>query len=127
MSEFHVYGDQRDYARQQYEWGVHAEIDRLRAELAERDKTLSVMARRLSIADDRADAAEAAIARVREPLDNLMGYLNWHDGTPGSRFRAENVRALTSRALRALDGGTEEAAITYGYVRSWHVIEEGRC
>lgn len=83
---------------------AEAAIDRLRAELAVKDEVaLGIMAALVERND--------AIARVRELADNP-------DGPPLLHY--EDV-------LRALDGDTEEAAITYGYVRSWHVIEEGPC
>lgn len=73
------------------------EVARLRAELA--------IERAQSMADCAyTDGLEAAIARAREHLDALIGYCDWHDATLSSKFREPNVRALTHKAIAALEG-----------------------
>lgn len=46
----------------------------------------------------------AAMARAEAFVADLIGYCNWHQGTPGSRFSESNVRALAHKIRAALAG-----------------------
>lgn len=41
-------------------------------------------------------------AEALKHLDDLFGYLDWYDATPGAKLRAANVRAMAHKAREAL-------------------------
>lgn len=56
----------------------------------------------LPLVADRIAQAKAEADAARKELNDLLGYLDWFNGSTGVRLREQSVRAYTCRALRHL-------------------------